>query len=41
MLVNDNQKYYKILLYLAKTPVQKCYSVSKTLEEENFVEALK
>lgn len=30
MLVNDNQKYYKILLYLAKIPLQMLFS------EQNF-----
>lgn len=40
MLINDNQKYYKNPLYLAKIPLQ-CYLASKTLNEENFVEASK
>ena len=26
MLINDNQKYYKILLYLAKIPLQMLFS---------------
>ncbi len=37
MLITDNQKYYKNLLYLAKN-TSECYLASKILEGENFQE---